>query len=97
MTTLEERRHQADMAMTHKILTKSAGGEPAEWFTMSGEAVRVTRAASDPLNVRVKHSRLDVHANFFSVRVCEPWNNVPSDLKKLQTNSFKNAYAEHRK
>ena len=97
MTTLEERRHQADMAMTHKILTKKVGGEPAEWFTLAGEAVRVTRTASDPLNVRIKHGRLDVRSNFFSVRVCEPWNNVPSDLKKLQPNGFKNAYAEHRK
>ena len=97
LDTLEERRHQADMALTHKILTKREGGNPEEWFTMASEAARVTRTASDPLNVRVKHGRLDIRSNFFSVRVTEPWNSVPSNIKKMQPKCFKNAYSEYRK
>ena len=60
MVTLEERRHQAHMAMEHKIVNKKEAGEPNEWFTMASEAARVTRAAADPLNVRVTHGRLDI-------------------------------------
>ena len=97
MTTLEERRHQADMAMVHKIVTKGEAGDPREWFTMAGDAVRVTRAAADPLNVRIQHGRLDTRKNFFSVRVTEHWNNVPSIIKNMSVTGFKNAYATHRK
>ena len=51
MTTLEERRHQADMAMVYKVLTGKDQVDPAEWFTMAGEAVRATRTTTDPLTV----------------------------------------------
>ena len=44
MLTLEERRHQAGMIMTYKILTGKEDVDPSEWFVMAAEAVR-----SDPL------------------------------------------------
>ena len=96
MTTLEERRHRADMVMTHRILTKQEGGNASEWFNMASESERVTRTASDPLNVRIRHGRLDIRKNFFSVRVTEPWNNVPSNMKTMQPAGFKNAYKRYR-
>ena len=97
LTTLEERRHQADMAMAYKILTKKEDVDPADWFVMAAQAARVTRTAADPLNVTVKHGRLDIRRHFFSVRVTEDWNKVPGDIKKLRTlEGFKNAYAKHR-
>ena len=45
--------------------------DPAEWFSMAGEAARATRATADPLNSRVKHGRLEVRRNFFTARVTE--------------------------
>ena len=54
MTTLEERRHQADMAMVYKVLTGKDQADPPEWFTMAGEALRATRTTADPLNIRVQ-------------------------------------------
>ena len=96
MVTLEERRHRADMAMTHQIVAMQDGGDRSELFTMATEAARVTRTAADPLNVRIRHGRLDIRKNFFTVRVTEPWNNVPSEIKSLCPNAFKNAYARHR-
>ena len=97
LTTLEERRHQVDMAMAYKILNKKEDVDPADWFVMAAQAARVTRTAADPLNVTVKHGRLDIRRHFFSVRVTEDWNKVPGDIKKLRTlEGFKNAYAKHR-
>ena len=95
LTTLEERRHQADMAMVYKVLTGKEQVDPTEWFNMAGETARATRATADPLNIRVKHGRLELRQNFFTVRVTEQWNQVPTDIKKLRTvDAFKVAYAQ---
>ena len=97
LTTLEERRHQMDMAEVYKIVTGKGCVSPSEWFEMAETAPRPTRAAADPLNVRIKHGRLDIRKHFFSVRVCENWNKVPGDIKRLKTaDSFKKTYARHR-
>ncbi len=45
----------------------------------------VTRQAADPLNVKIPAARLDLRKNFFSVRVCEKWNNLPSDINAVLT------------
>jgi hypothetical protein len=97
LTTLEERRHQADMAMVYKILTRKDDVEPGIWFTPADEGARETRNATGYLNVRVKHGRLDVRRNAFSVRVTEKWNSIPLEIKKRTTvGGFKAAYAVHR-
>ena len=97
MTSLEERRHQADMTMVYKVLTGKDQVDPTEWFTMAGEAARATRATADPLNIKVKHGRLEVRQNFFTIRVTEQWNRVPRDIKNQKTvDSFKTAYARYR-
>ena len=97
MTTLEERHHQADMVLEYKVLTGKDQVDPAEWFTMAAEATRATRTTADPLNVRVKHGRLEVRRNFSTVRVREQWNQVPKNIKSCRTvDSFKSAYAQHR-
>ena len=97
MTTLEERRHQTDMVTVYKILTGKDDLDPEEWFEMVAAAPRATRVAADPLNVRVRHGRLEVRKHFFSVRVTDQWNKVPGDIKRLKSPaSFKAAYARHR-
>ena len=97
MTTLEERRHQADMLQVYKILTGKEDVNKEEWFTMASEAARVTRATSHPLNVRVRHGRLDVRRNFFSVRTSGPWNDIPGHIKDQKTvTGFKTEYAKYR-
>ena len=57
MTTLEERRHQADMQYMYKILTGREDVDRGEWFTMALEASRATRSTAHNLNVRVKQGR----------------------------------------
>ena len=61
-------------------------------------AARTTRVTAHKLNVRVRHGRLDVRRNFFSVRVAGLWNSIPGHIKDLKTVAgFKTAYANHRR
>jgi hypothetical protein len=93
LPTLEERRHQADMCMVHKILHGKGELKADTWFEMAGHGVRATRAGSDPLNIRVKHGRLDMRRNFFSLRVIDSWNQIPSEIKRIEKcENFRTAY-----
>ena len=48
-------------------------------------------------HVRVRHGRIDVRRNFFSVTVAGLRNNIPGHIKDLKTvEGFKTAYAHHR-
>ncbi len=70
------------------------------WFTPASEGqVRVTRMAADPLNVRQQAPRLDTRKQFYSQRVVDGCNNVPTDIKNSVTvRSFKMAYKKkHRR
>ena len=63
----------------------------------ASKGARNTRSTSDPLNVKRRHGRLELRKNFFTVRVTEPWNNIPSQVKQVRTKSgFKSAYAKCR-
>jgi hypothetical protein len=93
LTTLEERRHQTDMLQTLKILRGFDRVSSDTWFQRVDTSVRTTRSAADPLNLKPQPARLDIRRNFFSNRVTEPWNLIPSELKNAKTGSFfKRAY-----
>ena len=81
LLSLEERRHQQDMAMVHKILSDKNGVRRETWFSMAAGGARVTRATEDPLNIRPKNSRLEIRRNFFSQRIPAAWNAIPASLK----------------
>jgi hypothetical protein len=68
------------------------------WITPASEGqVREIRMAADPLNVRQQASRLDIRKQFYSQRVVDGWNKVPTDIKNSVTvSSFKMAYKKHR-
>jgi ribonuclease P/MRP protein subunit RPP40 len=51
LTTLEERRHQADMAQTYKIVRGKDMVNKETWFESVTETGRATRSAADPLNL----------------------------------------------
>ena len=97
LPSLEERRHQADMCMVHKILQGRGGLNAETWFEMAGDSARPTRAGADPLNIRVRHGRLDMRRNFFSLRVIEDWNKIPQEVKRLKRSEvFKRTYKQLR-
>ena len=83
LQTLEERRHQADRHMVHKIIHTSKGLQSETWFEMAGDSARPTRANADALSVKVMHSRLEIRRYFFSVRLTKQWNAVPSHMKQM--------------
>jgi hypothetical protein len=92
LTTLDERRHQADMVQTFKIMQGHDRVASNTWFQRVDVTVRTTRSASDPLNLKQQASRLETRRNFFSNRVpvVKAWNLVPSEIKGARTvNGFK--------
>ena len=76
----ERRQPLITQLMVHKIVHRQSGLTPETWFEMAG-ARRNTRSAADPLNIVVKHGRLDVRRQFFSIRVIDGWNEIPPDVK----------------
>jgi hypothetical protein len=51
LPTLLERRHQADMAMVHKILYGRGGLDHTTWFEKAEHGLRTTRSTADPYNL----------------------------------------------
>ena len=97
LTTLEERRHQLDMLQTYKIVHGKDKVNRDTWFRMVGSSDRGTRAASDPLNMRIPAPRTELRKMFFSQRVPTVWNQVPAAIKAARTaGSFKRLYRAHR-
>jgi hypothetical protein len=85
MLTLEERRHQADMGHDPDFqIIRVDMVKSDNWFEMVEQAGRATRSTDDSLNVRPNVARLEVSKNFFSSRVTEKWNKIPSHVKNIK-------------
>ncbi len=87
LTTLEERRHHADMTQVYKILMEKDMVKSDTWFLSVNNAERNTRSKADPLNLLIKPARLEVRRNFFTNRVVKSAKTVKS---------FKKGYAHLR-
>jgi hypothetical protein len=97
LTTLEERRHQADMLQVYKILTEKDRVDKRTWFQMAGEGPARTRQAAGAMNLYKPRTRLDVRSNFFSVRTVDSWNSLPEEIKMARSvGHFKQLYKQHR-
>jgi hypothetical protein len=97
LTTLEERRHQADMLQVYKILTGKDNVRSECWFRMAAAGAIRTRQAAGVMNILKPRSRLEVRGNFFSVRVADSWNSVPESIKMSRTiGQFKRQYKKYR-
>jgi ribonucleases P/MRP protein subunit RPP40 len=97
LTTLEERRHQADMLQMFKLVSGIGQLDVAVWFRPATVAAARTRQNADELNVQPNHGRLEQRHHFFTVRAGERWNAIPAAIKRARTaDSFKKAYAKHR-
>ncbi len=54
--------------------------------------------ADCPLNLRQKAAWLEIRRDFFSNRVIDNWNMIPSSVKNARSvTSFKLSYKNHRK
>ena len=95
MQTLKERREEMDVTETYKILNGVNNVDWRIWFSKNtvADGGRETRAAADPHSLRMPPARLDLRRNFFSQRVVEKWNNLPSAVKDSKSvKQFKMAY-----
>jgi hypothetical protein len=97
LTTLSERRHQADMLMMFKVANRQGQLDEAGWFEPLPPMAARMRRHADPLNVRPNHGRLEIRRHTFAVRAGKPWNAVPATIKQAKTAAaFKRQYAKHR-
>jgi hypothetical protein len=97
LSTLKERRHQANMQMVHKILHRENDLDPRIWFETVGRAGHATRSGADPYNIKVRTGRLEVRRHFFWERVTNDWNKIPADIKSCPgAAGFKVAYKKFR-
>ena len=59
----------------------------------AADAVRVTRLTADPWNLQYRPYNGDVRRHFFSNRVVEGWNNIPTSIKEARSiGVFKRKY-----
>ncbi len=52
LTTLQERRHRADMQMVHKLMKGENRLDPRIWFERAADSGRATRITADPMNIK---------------------------------------------
>ena len=94
-----ERRKRGDLITAYKVITGKDNVDPATWFTTLGHgggARAVTRRQAGHLNVEPPQWDGELRRNFWSVRVCDPWNSLPDEVKRTETlNAFKNAVDNH--
>ena len=93
LLTLEKRRDQFDLVQVYKIVAGKEDVESSTWFNLTGPAPdRATRLTSDPLNIRKQNPKTDIRKNFFSNRVIDNWNRLPSFVK---TSKNVNVFKQH--
>ena len=91
--TLEKRRLMFDMIQVYKVLNNVGNIELSVLKIGDNSSERInTRSQSDSLNLVKKRSSLDIRKHFFTERVVEHWNRLPSEVKHAPTlRIFKNA------
>ena len=86
MLSLEGRRKLYDLVQTFKIIRGVDDVKHNIWFTLVGDnPTRITRQSSHPLNIVRPHCRNEIRRAFFSVRVVDPWNALPSEVKDARS------------
>ena len=80
--SLEDRRTKYDLVQTFKIIRGFDDVRSDTWFELVwADPDRVTRHTIDPLNIKRQNPRCEIRRNFFSQRVTEKWNLIPSEVK----------------
>ena len=97
LDTLEVRREKQDLYLAHKLIHTENRTYGSVLFKFPGnEGGRQTRAAADPLNMKIPRSRLDVRRHAYGTRIVGHWNVLKPDTKSLsKIGQFKNAVKSH--
>jgi ribonucleases P/MRP protein subunit RPP40 len=95
LPSLADRRSEADMCLTHKILSDSDQQFCEQWFERAAGR-RPTRMAAGLDNLVPRRAQHEYRRNFFSLRVVDAWNRLPAAVKAAKTAAgFKNQYRQH--
>jgi Reverse transcriptase (RNA-dependent DNA polymerase)/Endonuclease-reverse transcriptase len=95
LPSLADRRIEADMCLTYKILSDSDKKFSEQWFEMAANR-RPTRMAAGTNNLVPKRGGHDYRRGFFSLRVVDNWNRLPDAVKAAKTAAaFKRQYRQH--
>ena len=94
MTTLEERRRRGDLIQAYRILRQVDDVDPGIWFNsvQARDGATATRQTRGFMNVeRGERNPKEIRKNFWSLRVIDPWNNLPDLVKQADSlDAFKN-------
>ena len=86
LPTLEYRRERADMIQVYKILHDIDKADREKLFQMAA----YTSTRGHPLKLFKKRCRLNLRKNYFSQRVIDQWNRLPTNLVTAPSlNAFK--------
>ena len=96
MDTLVERRKRGDLLMAYRVFSREDNVDPSTWFqTLEPTRGAVTRRHDGYKRVEIPVCHGEIRRNFWSVRVCEPWNSLPDSVKMAESvNCFKNSVDE---
>ena len=92
LTTLEKRRKRGDLIEAFKIITGKEDIEPDSLFTIANN---VHHLRGHKLRLYKQPCRLNLRKNFFTQRVVNDWNRLPSYVVEAPSiNAFKNRLDE---
>ena len=80
---MEERRHQADMVQTYKILTGKDMVNSETWFTSITESGRPTRSAADPHQPQATNIQAGNQKTIFLPKSGKELEQDPCKLKRM--------------
>ena len=84
--SLERRRERGDLIETFKILKGLENVDKEKWFNLS----RNVDLRGHRLKLEKPRARLNIRKHFFSHRIINSWNRLPSDIVERKTvQSFK--------
>jgi ribonucleases P/MRP protein subunit RPP40 len=84
--SLEKRRIMLDLMQMYKIVYGIGNIKCSVNLVKDqrrAQSVRATRSQTDELNIIKERCKLDVRKNFFTNRVADTWNLIPSHIKQI--------------
>ena len=96
LDTLGHRRQRFDMITVYKLIHGYINMPHTTWLSLYENPTQVTRTTNCPFNIIPKHCNTDTRLHFFTNRVVNPWNQLPTEVKESPTiNCFKQRYDRH--